>query len=376
MLVLLRAPPVPVHCAGLERCDLPPGLKTVPAWAFEGCTSLREITFPPNLQFIWERAFHGCTSLKAVAFTETLRGLGFSAFHGCISLEHVAVPGPLKALEGSTFRGCTKLSEITFQDTLTELKGFVFHGCTNLTAFTCQSVTAVGKQAFSGCTALVDVALSPKLASVGPKAFENCTRLGELVMPPSITTLGADCLLNCGSMTRVFAPDAMKPSPLVRAEEFHGCPVANCMVPLSAIRPLRWYYWDIPVHTWMIKRRQECIRTVLLIEQRLDNDGTLPSLPHDVWLYLLAHVRRCDFGPVVKPEELAPMYTYYLKSIFSRIIRMDTSGIHDVLGTPVHIPQKKTSFVAFTKRTFNIKVDGENDLLWDEYQKKKAAVMP
>ena len=106
------------------------------------------------------------------------------------------------------------------------------------------------------------------------------------------------------------------------AHSFYGCPNAVAVMPLSGTRPLRWFYWDIPVHGWLLPHRKECIKTVIHLEYRLDELGTLPSLPHDIWLYVLGFVRRCDFAPPQKFDDLPPVYTNYLKSIYARIVKV------------------------------------------------------
>ena len=85
------------------------------------------------------------------------------------------------------------------------------------------------------------------------------------------------------------------------------------MPPMSTLKPMRRHYWHYTMHTWCSPGKQAAIVTVLLIEQRLDQvertqsaaalqmrgvdvPAVLPSLPHDMWLLLLTHVRRSDLG--------------------------------------------------------------------------------
>lgn len=64
-----------------------------------------------------------------------------------------------------------------------------------------ESVTALGTQAFSGCSALTEVKLPSTLQSIGDGAFYDCAALEDLVVPDSVTTITTDAFKNVKHVT-------------------------------------------------------------------------------------------------------------------------------------------------------------------------------
>lgn len=59
-------------------------------------------------------------------------------------------------------------------------------------------VTAIGDNAFKGCTYLTDITLPNTLVSIGVSAFDGCTKLSDIILPTSLKTLGNRAFYNCG----------------------------------------------------------------------------------------------------------------------------------------------------------------------------------
>jgi len=58
------------------------GVRTIPGWAFKGCTSLSSVAIPDSVNSIGYEAFLGCTSLTSVYF-EGNAPEGCEAFREC-----------------------------------------------------------------------------------------------------------------------------------------------------------------------------------------------------------------------------------------------------------------------------------------------------
>jgi hypothetical protein len=52
------------------------------------------------------------------------------------------------------------------------------------------SVTAIGQDAFCGCTNLTNVTIPDSVTTIADYAFENCTGLTNVTIPASVTSIG------------------------------------------------------------------------------------------------------------------------------------------------------------------------------------------
>lgn len=81
-------------------------------------------------------------------------------------------------------------------------------------------LTAIGDDAFNGCTRLTTVKLPKKLKSIGARAFNGCAVLKELSLPEGVTSIGAEAFQGCKRLTNLSLP-----SGIMRIEDrtFDGC---------------------------------------------------------------------------------------------------------------------------------------------------------
>ena len=90
--------------------DIPEGVKTIGAHAFEDCRSLTTVSFPRTLKSISEYAFDHCSSLDNVDLLHTnLQELGERAFCDCSELTSMTIPDSLQTLGRWVFAGSSKL---------------------------------------------------------------------------------------------------------------------------------------------------------------------------------------------------------------------------------------------------------------------------
>ena len=58
-------------------------------------------------------------------------------------------------------------------------------------------LTALGQQAFTGCSNLVEINLPETVTSIGAQAFQNCSNLVEINLPETLTSIGGTAFGNC-----------------------------------------------------------------------------------------------------------------------------------------------------------------------------------
>lgn len=86
-----------------------------------------------------------------------------------------------------------------------------FAGCTELETVTLPaSVKIIGNSAFKDCSGLVSISIPAGVDTIGNYAFENCTGLTEISIPSDVKTIGPYAFLNCSGLTRVNLPDSLR----------------------------------------------------------------------------------------------------------------------------------------------------------------------
>lgn len=270
-----------LNCTGLTKITIGKGIREIGGSAFQGCTGLTEVRIGDNVTVIDGNAFSGCTGMEKVTFPYGLKTIGTGAFNDCTSLAVVVIPDSvvnldwipfenctgLKSVElparlaGKGFLGCTSVSSVTLtgknvevkpellrigyddrytmpwsasgsagnpvrvviQDGITAIGDNAFAGCTGLTEVRIgKDVTDIGVNAFNGCTGLTSLQLPAGLRSIGNGAFFGCTGLtGSLVLPAGLDELGSEAFSGCTGLTgSLTLPSGLKE---VKYSAFSGC---------------------------------------------------------------------------------------------------------------------------------------------------------
>lgn len=157
---------------------------------------------------IEDYAFLDCTSLTSVIIPDSVMRIGRSVFDGCASLTALAV-----ANGNTTYHSMNNCVIHTANKEL-------IIGCANSTIPSDGSVTSIGENAFSGCTALASAVIPDGVTSIGPNAFYECTSLASVVIPNSVTSIGKGAFRGCSSLTSVTIPDGVTS---IEKDVFFGC---------------------------------------------------------------------------------------------------------------------------------------------------------
>lgn len=143
----------------ITTIDLPQGLTSIGANAFEGCKALTTITIPDNVTIIEEKAFWGCNSLANITIGKRVTTLGNYAISWCTALKHITIPDNVTTLNKYVFNCCNSLLTVTIGRGVQQMGDNVFNSCkvlchVNMLAETPPTITS---STFNNTTAEVSV---------------------------------------------------------------------------------------------------------------------------------------------------------------------------------------------------------------------------
>ena len=66
------------------------------------------------------------------------------------------------------------------------------------------TVTAIGNNAFGGCSSLTLITIPDSVTSIGGYAFSGCSSLTSITIPSSVTAIGSGAFTNCNSLALAY----------------------------------------------------------------------------------------------------------------------------------------------------------------------------
>lgn len=104
----------------------------------------------------------------------------------------------------------TELPELVNGYAVTAIGDQAFIGCTYISDLKIpESIKRIGDSAFAGCTSLETITLPSKLTTLSASTFFGCTALKELDIPDGVTYIGDYCFYNCNSLTSLELPSSL-----------------------------------------------------------------------------------------------------------------------------------------------------------------------
>jgi len=163
----------------------------------------------------------------------TVVGIGELAFANRTELTSVNIPSTVTwAYWGSAFSGCTALQSISVSPanpSFSSQNGVVYDkavgkllqcpgGCSSVTIP--PSVTSIGEHAFEGCTGLTSVTIPASVTDIGDYAFSGCPNLVSVTFNEGLRKIGYRAFYNCKSLWSVNLPSTVEQ---IGSSAFEAC---------------------------------------------------------------------------------------------------------------------------------------------------------
>ncbi len=226
---------------------LPDVLKTVPASAFNKCSSLETVTIGKQVTSIGQSAFSYC-NLQEITLPESLTTIGWDAFSNCARLTEITIPDSVTDIhtgynfgsQSGTFGGCSALKTITIGKSLSDISYGDFTSCLSLETITIAesntayksndnmiyskddtklifcpagktgqvvipaTVTEISAGAFYTCTKISAITIGESVQTIGENAFYCCTNITTIEIPASVTRIGARAFSGCTNLKTAY----------------------------------------------------------------------------------------------------------------------------------------------------------------------------
>ncbi|MCL2214905.1 MAG: leucine-rich repeat protein [Treponema sp.] len=112
---------------------------------------------------------------------------------------------PVTVIGRSAFSRCTNLATINLTPLITSIEAWAFNDCSNLTSILIpSSVTSIGDYVFWGCTSLGNITIPSSVTSIGQQTFQNCLSLTNVNIPLSVTYINVSAFSGCSNLTNII----------------------------------------------------------------------------------------------------------------------------------------------------------------------------
>ena len=195
----------------ITSITIPNSVTEIRTNAFLSCRKLKEIRIPNSVTKIGVAVFNGCSSLKNVIFEDGSNTLTFGTQSNGLASESFAntsvdslyLGRPIRCEDGSNpFGGMSKsLRALDMRPDYGKNTGTWFKDFSSLkNVYLSNNLTAIDKEAFSGCSSLSSILISNGISSIGTRAFYGCSSLQDVRIPTSVTLIADNAFSYCTSM--------------------------------------------------------------------------------------------------------------------------------------------------------------------------------
>ncbi len=286
----------------IKEITFPTALKSIGEYAFYYCSQIRTVILPEGLESIGSYSFNYVSNLKKVVLPSTLKSIGDNAFYRNSNLSsvesHIAEPFDISenvfavsstydsasktyiyspssatlyvpigskskyaAAQGwdmfaaveegelkEEFFGILKYSYSTGDNKATVIQDDSYKELTEVSIPATATlggksyqVTAVGNNAFYGCSKLTSVTLPNGLVSIGKYSFYNI-KVKEITFPSTLKSIGDNAFYYCGQISTVILPEGLESIGLSSFNSMSGLQKVILPSTLKSIGDRAFYY--------------------------------------------------------------------------------------------------------------------------------------
>lgn len=134
------------------------------------------------------------------------------SYSGVITIPETVQNGKeytVTAIGANAFAGCTTLTKVTLPANLLAIGQEAFAGCSIAEADIPSGVNHIGNGAFKGCTALTDVIMPYDMGEIADNLFDGCTSLENVRLPHAPTRIGNYAFRGCIGVTSATLPSVV-----------------------------------------------------------------------------------------------------------------------------------------------------------------------
>lgn len=135
-------------------------------------------------------------------------GIGAKAFMNSKNCERIILPDTVTAIGKEAFSGCPA-TEINIPAGVKVISSFAFYGSGLKELVLPDGVEAIEDSAFAYCPSLERVVIPASCKKVGASAFRGCGLLKEITVNEGVEALGDYAFSECASLKEVYVPDGV-----------------------------------------------------------------------------------------------------------------------------------------------------------------------
>ena len=151
--------------------------------------------------------FDKATGVGTVTFNGRLTTIGYRTFYGYRSLTSITIPDSVTAIGEDAFDGCTGELIVNCNIPNGSYYDYTYHGVFDGSKFTKvtigEGVTKIGAGAFKGCSSLTSITIPNSVTTIGTEAFNGCSSLKSITIGNGVTSIGSYAFYGCNALKDV-----------------------------------------------------------------------------------------------------------------------------------------------------------------------------
>lgn len=177
--------------------------------------------------------------------TEGMGSIYYGAFRNRHDLRKVVIGSGCTAIGAEAFLGCTGLTRIVIPGSVRRISAGAFEGCSALADIRLpDGIQVICANTFRGCTSLTHITIPERVTEICAQAFQGCSGLTSITIPNSVTEIGRQAFEGCTELASITIPDSVR---TIGAEAFRGCSgLTSITIPDSVWKIGKDAFRDVP----------------------------------------------------------------------------------------------------------------------------------